>query len=473
MLLPQVFERLIEKTPVSVMFRGILENALPAEEVDRLFFDNARHGYQRQLLFSQVVNLMGLVVARIQPKVHAAYEVCKRDMNARVDSVYDKLQRIEPEVSAALVRHVGGKLAAVIDSLPGGRLPALFPGHETRILDGKHLDGTQRRLKPLRQFRAVPLPGQLLVVLDAERMLACDVVPCEDAYAQERALVESILPAVHANEVWIEDRNFCTTRFMFGVADRKAYFLVRRHASTPHILQQSEWRAAGNTATGRVFQAFWQIGDGGQRKLELRAIRIELDRPTRHGDKEIVLLTNLPEAEASALSAADGYLRRWTIELALGEIATTLDAEINTFGYPKAALFCFCVALVAYNVLGTIKASLRVVHGAETVQTRVSAYLVANEIRFRYGGMELALEEHDWTSTFAALSPQQLGQRLVELAKSVRLDSFPKHPRGPKKKTPKTGFDRYRHLATARALAGQNPFRGKKPRKHNQHKNKC
>ncbi|MBV8432340.1 MAG: IS4 family transposase, partial [Solirubrobacterales bacterium] len=45
----------------------------------------------------------------------------------------------------------------------------------------------------------------------------------------------------------------------------------------------------------------------------------------------------------------------------------TLDGEINTLGYPKAALFAFCVALVSYNVLSTVKAALRAVHGAAVI----------------------------------------------------------------------------------------------------------
>jgi hypothetical protein len=40
-LLNQVFGKLVQKSPVSVMFRGVFENALAAEEVDRVFRENA------------------------------------------------------------------------------------------------------------------------------------------------------------------------------------------------------------------------------------------------------------------------------------------------------------------------------------------------------------------------------------------------------------------------------------------------
>ena len=45
---------------------------------------------------------------------------------------------------------------------------------------------------------------------------------------------------------------------------------------------------------------------------------------------------------------------------------------MNTLGYPKAALFGFCLALVASNVLAVVLAALRGVHGEDTVEHEVS-----------------------------------------------------------------------------------------------------
>ena len=83
-----------------------------------------------------------------------------------------------------------------------------------------------------------------------------------------------------------------------------------------------------------------------------------LDKPTRDGDGEIHILTNLPKKAARAKTVADLYRKRWTIETAFQELEATLDGEINTLGYPKAALFAFCVALVSYNLMSVIKAAL-------------------------------------------------------------------------------------------------------------------
>ena len=50
-----------------------------------------------------------------------------------------------------------------------------------------------------------------------------------------------------------------------------------------------------------------------------------------------------------------------------------LNGEINALGYPKAALFSFCMALVAYNVLSTVKGALRSVIGETKVEKRSPA----------------------------------------------------------------------------------------------------
>jgi hypothetical protein len=76
-------------------------------------------------------------------------------------------------------------------------------------------------------------------------------------------------------------------------------------------------------------------------------------------------------------------------------------------GYPKAALFAFSIALVAYNVLSTVKAALRSVHGTKVVDEEVSAYDVAEEVAGTYRGMMIAIPADEWV-VFHGMSPQEL-----------------------------------------------------------------
>jgi IS4 transposase len=454
MILSDVFERFADTCPLPVMAQAILENALNPRVVDQLFEDVSEHQYTRKLLFSSIVDLMSLVVCRIRPAIHAAYQAHAEILDASLRAVYGKIDRVEPGIAAALVRSTAERLEPVLEAMNGAR-PALLSGYRVKIVDGNHRAGTEHRLKELRTMRAGALPGQALVVLDPRLMLVTDVIPCEDGHAQERALLDQVLQVVHPRELWIEDRNFCTTDFLFGIAGRAAFFIVRQHASTLHWEFMGKRRACGRIDTGKVFrQTIRATNDAGE-ILILRRITVVLDQPTRDGDTEIHLLTNVPAQDAHARVIADLYRKRWTIETAFAELEATLEGEVNTLGYPKAALFAFCVALVSYNVLSTLKAALRSVHGEEVVAEQVSGYYVAEEVTMTHRGMMIAIPEDEWVE-FQEMAPAELAGVLVKLAEAVRLPAYQKHPRGPKKPKPKKQSGaKIKHVSTAKILAGR------------------
>jgi hypothetical protein len=164
MLLGQVFERFVEESPVSVMVRGLLETILSAEKLDELFEKSTKTQYTRELLFSRVVEMMNTVTCGIRPSIHAAYQAKASQMNVSVTSVYNKLNAMEPNVSAELVRNTGASMEAIIRHL-NGSLPDWLPGYRLQILDGNAIAASEHRLKPLRDCNSAPLPGQSLVVL--------------------------------------------------------------------------------------------------------------------------------------------------------------------------------------------------------------------------------------------------------------------------------------------------------------------
>jgi IS4 transposase len=451
MILDDIFERFAEQSPVTVMARAALEHALDPRAIDALFEDVAQRQYTRKLLFSQVVDLMGTVVCNVRPAIHAAFQANAESIAVSLRAVYDKIDRTEPGLSAELVRHTAGTLGPVITAMGGGR-PAWLPGYPIKILDGNHLAGTEHRLKELRHVGAGALPGHALVVLDPQAMLVTDVFPCEDGHAQERSLLDQVLETIRSGEVGIADRNFCTTGFLFGIARRGGYFVIRQHRATLHIEWVGERRPCGRTETGSVFEQQMRLSDGDGETILVRRITVELDVPTGDGETEIHILTNLPAEVADARRIAELYRRRWTVESAFGELATCLNGEVNTLGYPKAALFAFCVALVSYNVLSVVKAALRSVHGDEAVE-EVSGYYLADEIAGTHRGMMIAIPEDEWV-VFAGLTASALGEILKDLAAKVRLSTLRKHRRGPKRPQPKRASGaKISHVSTAKLLA--------------------
>jgi hypothetical protein len=451
MLLNAVFERFAKKSPVTVMTRVLLEHALGIEALDALFAEHAERQYTKQLLFSSLVDLMGLVVCRIQPSVSAAYQAMQDDLPATLSALYAKLDGTEPEVAAVLVRDTAARLSPVIDEL-GGQLPPLLPGYRVKIIDGNHLAATDRRLAELRESKAGPLPGQALVVLDHALMLATHMIPCEDAHAQERSLFGQVLPLVTTGDLWIADRNFCTVSFLCGIIQAGGFFVIRQHGNFP-IASSDELRPCGRCSTGEVFEQSVTFLDENGETVELRRVVVRLDKPTQGGDTEIALLTHVPAKDASAAQIADLYLKRWTIEGVFLTLTQIMDGEIPSLAYPGAALFAFAVALVSYNIASVIRAALRSTFGHEKVEQELSWYYVANEVRVTYGGMDVALDEETWVP-FQSMSASELASKLKEYASNVRLSAFKRHPRGPKKPAPRrTKYASDTHVSTARLLA--------------------
>lgn len=459
MLFNRVFEHFIDKSPVSVMLRGTLEYAFPPGCVDELFRTNAVDQYEDDLLFSTAVDVLALAVTGTRKSVNAAYLASKEQVKVSVTSLYAKLKGVEPQVSQSLVRECAARLRPVVIEM-GGQAKPLLPGYRALILDGNHLAATQRRIKETRSLHGVPLPGQALVLLDPQVRMMVDVFPCEDAYSQERELLGQVIPTLSPRDLLIADRNFCTTQFVFDIHEKGAFFAIRQHASTLSRKRLvGKRRKAGKTETGVVYEQVLETcrrRNGQDEVFQLRRITVERFEPTVDGVKQIHIITNLPP-EVDAIQVAELYLNRWTIENAFQELGQALASEINTLCYPKAALLAFCVGVVTYNVLSTIKAAIRVAHHDPSLLTELSGYYLAEEVAATYGGMMIAIKPSQWTRSFAALTVAEMAEVLLDVAVHIDVDRFRKRRRGPKKpQPPRKGGYPHKHVSTARLLAQRN-----------------
>jgi hypothetical protein len=420
------------------------------------FFDslNAVLQYTRELTFAQCVGLMSDVVFRIAPSVGAWYKAHREEVTVTRQAVYDKLKRLELPIAAGVVQYAGRELGACLRQMPAPPPPPLR-GYRVRVLDGNHLAGTEHRLLELRRHRAAALPGHSLVFYDPQWDLATEVIPCEGAYAQERSLLSEVLPMVAAGDCIVADRNFCTTGFLFGLARRGAFFVIRQHAATLGWQLQGERRYVGQDERGQALyeQAVCLTEADSGTTLVARRITVELSTPTRQGETELHILTNLPSEDATAGQVAGLYADRWTIETAFHHLTVALHCEVDTLGYPKAALFGFCVALVAYNVVALVKGALRAAHGAEYVDAQLSMYYLTLEVAQVTTGMEIALGAEPW-EIFRRMRVEEFAATLVEVAECLDTAKYTKHKRGPKKQPPKKLSDkRHPHVSTARILA--------------------
>jgi hypothetical protein len=104
----------------------------------------------------------------------------------------------------------------------------------------------------------------------------------------------------------------CTLEFLTGIARRQSAFGIREHQNLPKQAV-SPLQSMAVIEAGEVFEQEVMIEYEGS-SLTLRRIVLRLSKPTRHGDNEIVVLTNLPIADASATVVLELYRERWQVE---------------------------------------------------------------------------------------------------------------------------------------------------------------
>ena len=437
-----------EKSPVTVMVHGLLERFLNTEKIDEWFESVREVQYTRKILFSSVLGIMLQVVCRVRSNVHVAY--LNSDIDATRIALYDKLQNIELKISRELVRYTAGQAEELIREMKACNT-AMLPGYRVKFLDGNCIESTDHRLKVLRDTKAGALPGKSLVIFDPELDIAIDVIPCEDGHAQERSLLPLTLATVEKNDVVVADRNFCVLSFLFGISLAEGYFVVRQHKSMPYK-SLSDMVFVGDTETGKVYEEKVKLIYEDE-ELEARRIIVKLNKPTRDGELEIAIFSNLPEEVADAIKIAEIYRARWGIETAFQKLEKYLNSEINTLGYPKAALFGFCTALVAFNVYAVVMAAIRAAHPDINVNDEISDYYISEEVSTTSGGMSVIVKEEDW-SIFISGSVSKVSNALLYLAGNLNLKKFKKNKRGVKKSpTPKDKFKGQPHVSTAKLLA--------------------
>jgi len=338
-----------------------------------------------------------------------------------------------------------------------------------KVLDGNSLAATEHRIHELRCLRDGPLPGLSLVVWDQESRLVENAFLTENGHASERTLLGDVLDTVTGKDLWIADRNFCTRGFLFGLWSRRARFVIREHGQLHGILPEKAVAAAAASRKGVKPRRAEKTEQGEpvweqpmkityqDKTRTVRRITVRLRKPTRDGDRELHILTNLTQREASAVKVAELYAKRWTIETVFLEMQTALSCEVNTLGYPRAALFAFCVALLLQNAFSMLKATLRSAHGASQVDEKVSGILLSQELRKTYDGMMVQIPSEHWT-VFSTMPLKEFARVLLDLAKKVDIARYPKHRRGPKKPPPeKKRFRNGGHVATSEILALRKP----------------
>jgi hypothetical protein len=446
MSLPAAFKPFAEGAPCAVIARLCFELLVEDRALRRLFHETAEDQYERSITITDLVYVMLDVVCSTRPTVRSAFLRREDEIAASIKAFYGKLNRTETRVSEAIVRHTARIAGQIIRAMKGTASEPV-PGYATLILDGNMLTGTEHRIAEMRHTRAAALPGKLLAVFECATEMITDVLLHEDAHDNELTILPrfAIPEGVHI----LADRNFCVRWFLQNITAARAFFTIRRHKGMFPLTVSGQERRRGGCATGRVFEQTIVVTDDDGTEHRWRKVRIELDKPTRDGDTEITLISNLP-ADVSARVIAQAYLDRWRIEGHFQRLTQWLNCEVPTLGYPRAALFAFAMSVVAGQALALLIAALRAAKGND-LASNVSYMMLVDEIAATYRGMMLALPSHRWRFVETMTVPQAAAL-LRDIARHADPRRLRKTTRGPKQPRRSPNCKRVRHLSTHRVL---------------------
>jgi hypothetical protein len=334
----------------------------------------------------------------------------------------------------------------------GGEREPWLDGHRVKISDGNCIEASQRRLGALREVQAAALPGKSLVVYEPACGLVTDVGPCEDGPAQERSLFKALLRTAQAGDLGIAERPCCTREVLAALDSHGAFCVLREHQGLPCEIVRP-LGMAHRLAPGHVAEQGVHFVDANSHVHRCRRLRLKLKEATRDGETLLYILTNVPRQTASTACVSELYRKRWPLETAFNHIEAYFHSEINTLGYPQAALFGFCLALVADNVLAVVLAALRGVHGQEKIDQEGIPLLRGQRNRYNLPRHDDgAIPEPAW-GILATMSTLELAKILVDLAQCVRLEALRKSPtRARKTRSNPKRSSKQGHVSTAKLL---------------------
>jgi hypothetical protein len=390
-----VLDRFIKKNPLAVMVR-CLSGQLMCQELDQVFEQQRSQCYEGQLKFSALAATVAEIALGTVENPNQAYNAYREELRVSKTAYYDKLNHVETAISEGVVRFSARQSAALLQDIGCGEWQVL-PGYRCSVLDGNHLQKSEKRLGVLRGLCAAGLPGTAVARYDLQSQLFTHAYLIEDAHAHESSVLDRVLDDLTLKDLVLADRHFCIVYFLWKMNLKGAAFVIRQHGRLKGELIGKRKRL-GHAPHGIVYEQKLRIGSGEQSMI-VRRITVELTEPTRDGETEIHLLSNVPVKDASAIRLAGLYHQRWEIENAFHILTMTLTCELKSLGQPRAALFLFCLAMLAYNTRQVLLGALFAEHDPDDVE-QMSQFQVAKAIVGPMEGLLTAeVDPENWTTS--------------------------------------------------------------------------
>ena len=140
MVFSSVFEKFAKAHSVAMMARALMERALEPKGVNALFRKHAKRQYEKDLLFSTMVDVMARVVCRMQPSVNKAYAVMREQIPVSLRALYAKIDGVGSAQRCVLEDGACARAVATEGDRGAGKSGARAR-HLRRDLDGVLAEG--------------------------------------------------------------------------------------------------------------------------------------------------------------------------------------------------------------------------------------------------------------------------------------------------------------------------------------------
>jgi hypothetical protein len=343
------------RLPLAEAVLRILDYVYQEEFLEEIFDRYRGRSYEDIIGFPLLVQLISDSLLEHEGSGRQSFERARDagELEAVPRAAYGKLARIPLALSLGLLAGSVGRLQELYPRGVADRTaPPSLRKLEIVFHDGKTLKHVAKRLKVLRKYHGKVLGGKLVVTQLLRTGMAVCMAADEDGECGETTLLPATVAQVRkcltGSLLHVTDRGFCDLNQAALFTEGDDHFLMRWNKKL-HFHRDTSRPIVTGFDAGRMYKEDWGwIGQPGDpRRRDVRRIRLK-----RKGAEEIILLTDLMEADAYlARDLLRVYLERWGIERMFQQVTEVFHLKSLIGSTPRATIFQASFCFLLYNVI--------------------------------------------------------------------------------------------------------------------------
>jgi hypothetical protein len=346
----------LDRLPLAEAVWTLLWHVADERLLGELFERHRGTGCEREVRFALLVQLVIDALLRHAGSGRQSFQAAReaKRLTTTSEAVYGKLRRLPVKLSEAFVRETTRRLRQTLPPDQACDVPPALRAYQVLVVDGKKLKRLPKRLKALRGVRGKALGGKIVAGLLLNEGLVAAMHASPDGEANDAPLAPGLMDQCQAElgdrVLYVADRQFCDLKIPRRIDELGQTFLIRY---SKKMLFSAEKERSFNDAQGRPVREAWGWLGRPQdpRRMYLRQISLE-----RLGEEEVVLITNLLDADAiPAEQLLEAYLARWTIERVFQQVTEVFHLRRLVSTSPQGAIFQFALCALLYNLIQVIR----------------------------------------------------------------------------------------------------------------------